>query len=138
MSRVVVDTVVFVRALLYQRSICARLLFAPHTRFQLIASPPILQEMNDVLHRPSLRRKFGATRGWNLEAVFEILADAEIVEPDPIPPTCRDPKDDKFLAAALAGRAHYLISEDQDLLVLEQFGETRIVRPVSFLQLSSG
>jgi putative PIN family toxin of toxin-antitoxin system len=29
---------------------------------------------------------------------------------------CRDPKDDRFLACAVEGRAHTLVSSDKDLL----------------------
>ncbi|HBG05602.1 MAG: putative toxin-antitoxin system toxin component, PIN family [Geobacteraceae bacterium GWC2_58_44] len=40
---------------------------------------------------------------------------------------CRDPNDDKFLALAASGKAAYLITGDQDLLVLQSFKKTKIV-----------
>jgi uncharacterized protein len=46
---------------------------------------------------------------------------------------CRDPKDNKFLELALASEAHYLITGDQDLLVLNPFGSTQILSPAEFL-----
>ena len=46
---------------------------------------------------------------------------------------CRDPKDDKFLACAVEGQAHYLISSDRDLLDLRRCGNVAIVSPGQFL-----
>jgi putative PIN family toxin of toxin-antitoxin system len=46
---------------------------------------------------------------------------------------CRDPKDDKFLEAALAGGADCIVSGDADLLVLTQFKNIPVLRPAEFL-----
>lgn len=46
---------------------------------------------------------------------------------------CRDPKDDKFLACAIEGRAHYLLSSDRDLLDMRRVQEACIVNPGQFL-----
>lgn len=54
---------------------------------------------------------------------------------EPIPAVTRDPKDDYLLAYALVGRADYLVSGDNDLLVLEQVGELSIVSPQEFLKM---
>lgn len=127
MDRAVIDTVVFVRALLNYRSVWARLLFHPDPNYLVVLSAEIVDEVQAVVARPAARRKFRTVPGWDTEAVASTLQDAEIVIPAQMAPICRDPKDDKFLATALAGRAGYLISEDQDLLVLEQIGQTRIL-----------
>jgi len=46
---------------------------------------------------------------------------------------CRDPKDDKFLACAVEGRAHYLVSSDDDLLDMRRYRDVAIVNPGQFL-----
>lgn len=46
---------------------------------------------------------------------------------------CRDPKDDKFLSAVNQIEADFLISLDEDLLVIKQIGKTKIVRPGDYL-----
>ncbi|MXY52974.1 MAG: putative toxin-antitoxin system toxin component, PIN family [Gammaproteobacteria bacterium] len=46
---------------------------------------------------------------------------------------CRDPDDDKFLEVALRGEARYLVSGDQDLLVVSPFRGVDILRPADFL-----
>lgn len=52
-----------------------------------------------------------------------------------LPGISRDPKDDKFLACAVEGEADYLVTGDEDLLILEQIGEIPIVRPFHFVQI---
>lgn len=46
---------------------------------------------------------------------------------------CRDPKDDRFLDAALNGEAQVIFSADQDLLALHPFHGIEIWRPADFL-----
>jgi hypothetical protein len=46
---------------------------------------------------------------------------------------CRDPMDDKFLARAVEGRAHYLVSSDRDLLEMRRYQDVAIVNPGQFL-----
>jgi predicted nucleic acid-binding protein len=46
---------------------------------------------------------------------------------------CRDPKDDKFLDAALNGEAHVILTGDQDLLELHPFHGIEILSPAEFL-----
>jgi uncharacterized protein len=47
---------------------------------------------------------------------------------------CRDAKDDKFLELAVSGRAAYIISGDDDLLVLHPFRGIAIMTAAEFLQ----
>ena len=50
-------------------------------------------------------------------------------------PISRDPKDDVFLACALASRSDFLITGDDDLLVLGEYYGTDIVTPSRFLEI---
>ncbi len=45
---------------------------------------------------------------------------------------CRDPKDDFLLSLAKDGKADFLITGDDALLILEKFEETEIVRYSDF------
>lgn len=47
---------------------------------------------------------------------------------------CRDPKDNKFLEAAIASEANFLISGDRDLVSLKKIKDTRIITPAKFLK----
>jgi predicted nucleic acid-binding protein len=45
---------------------------------------------------------------------------------------CRDPKDNYLLSLSIDANAHYLISGDDDLLVLQQINDTSIVNFTDF------
>ena len=138
MIRVVFDTVVFVRALLNQRSVCGRLVFGYQHRFQVILSTPMVVEILQVLARDEIVGKLERRRGTLLHAISSLLESfqaAESVELTDIPAVARDPNDDKILATARVGGADYLVSEDLDLLVLGEYQGTRIVSAATFLGL---
>ena len=66
----------------------------------------------------------------------ELLPYAEVLEATfDTSGVCRDPHDDKFLSLAASGRADYLITGDQDLLVLQSFKKVRIVTVSEFAGL---
>ena len=135
MIRVVFDTVVFVRSLINPRSIAERLVFLHSHRYQLFLSKPVLLEILEVLRRPELTRKFHTLHGMDMRAILGILAQAQVVDIAEIPPVSRDEKDDKFLATAAAADANFLVSDDQDLLVLGEYHGVRIVDTLRFLSL---
>jgi putative PIN family toxin of toxin-antitoxin system len=135
MLRVVFHTVVFVRALINPHGIWGRLIFQHADAYTLVISPPVVAEILEVLHRPELTRRFRSLADVHLVRVIEILEQAEAVDVDEVPPVSRDPKDDKFLATALAGAADYLVSEDQDLLVLGEHHGIPIITASRFLTL---
>jgi putative PIN family toxin of toxin-antitoxin system len=132
--RAVFDTVVFVRALINPHSACGRIVFEA-ARYQLFLSEPVLVEILEVLRRPELTRKFRALQDLDLRRVLDILGRAAVVRVPSIPAVSRDPKDDKFLATALAARADYLVSEDRDLLDLEAYDGTTIFTCEEFLAI---
>ncbi len=90
-----------------------------------IVSPEIAAEYQEVTSRPRLVRKFTTFRSRAI--VADILSQAISVTPASIPAICRDPGDDKFLAAALAGVADFIVSEDLDLLSLGEHEGIQIV-----------
>lgn len=46
-----------------------------------------------------------------------------------------DPQDNKFLECALEGKAKFIISGDDHLLALKEYGQILIVTPAAFLSL---
>ena len=47
----------------------------------------------------------------------------------------RDAKDDMFLATAIAGQADYLVSEDEDLLIIGKYQGVKIVNCRQFADI---
>ena len=132
---VVIDTVVFVRSLINPLSFSGRLIFAHADDYQLILSAPIVREILEVLQRPEISRKIGFVAGMDARRVLDLLSQAELVELSDIPAVSRDPKDDKFLATALAGGAEYVVSEDRDLLDIEEYHGIKLVDVATFLKI---
>lgn len=135
MLRVVFDTVVFVRGLINPHGRWGRLVFTHYSHYRLYLSQPVILESLDVLRRPELTRKFRSLRGMDVARIIEILGQAEIVEMPAMPAISRYAKDDKSLATALAARAEYLITEDEDLLVVGEYEGVKVVDATIFLRL---
>ncbi len=75
------------------------------------------------------------TRNEREQFVRETLKISKLViAPTLKDPVCRDPKDDKYLALSFAIEAKYIITGDNDLLVLNPFNETIIANSASYLK----
>lgn len=48
-----------------------------------------------------------------------LLDDIELIEPPEVPRLCRDPDDDKVVAAAIYGLADFILTVDKDLMTPE-------------------
>jgi putative PIN family toxin of toxin-antitoxin system len=113
--RAVPDTNVLIAAAIKPTGLCRELLDAAIAgEWQLIVSPLLLGELEDVLRRP----KFNAT--ITDETIRDFVAGLAVIsEVAADPPSrasrLRDPKDDYLLELALAANADVLITGDQDL-----------------------
>jgi len=133
--RAVVDTVVFVRALINPHGRWGRLLFQLCDRYTLVLSPPIIREILEVLYRSRLRERFPQIDEVAVDMVLAIFQKAEVVEPKERLSICRDPNDDKMFECAAAGAADLIVSEDKDILAIGEFDGTRTVNAVEFIRL---
>lgn len=73
----------------------------------------------------------------DLERVERLLKrDASLVKLGTVQVTIsRDADDNKFIEAAVIGGAGYIVSGDNDLLVLKSYGVIKILKPADFLEL---
>jgi putative PIN family toxin of toxin-antitoxin system len=133
--KVVIDTQLFLRAAINRRSLPAILVFDLSDTYRLVISPAIQAEITDVLNRPELRAKFSSLTDATVNDVMALLSAAEWNTPTTVPSISRDPKDNIFLACAHASGAQYIVSEDQDLLVLNPYEGTQILNASAFLNL---
>lgn len=100
--RAVLDTVVFLRALINPHKRWGRLLFDLSDRCVIVLSPEIIKEILSVLYRADLRRRFPAMAELaRLELVLAVLEGGEVVELREKVSACRDAGDDKFFECAL-------------------------------------
>jgi hypothetical protein len=100
-------------------------------RFDLVVSPALLHELDDVASRPHLA---GRIDPHDLAAsVAGIRRDATLVDdPPPERHVPSDPDDDYLVALALTTGAHVIVTGDAALLALA-FDRPRILTPRDFL-----
>ena len=130
-DRVVIDTNVFISGVLSTTSAPARCVEAVVSGGQLLATEATLKELFERVLSP----KFDpyVTRARREELLSRLAPLVEIVEVVQHVRACRDPHDDKFLEAAVNGRADMLVTGDKDLLGLHPFRGTAIVSPADCL-----
>ncbi|HXC39026.1 MAG TPA: putative toxin-antitoxin system toxin component, PIN family [Burkholderiales bacterium] len=131
-ERVVVDTNVLVSRLLLPRTTAGRAVQLAVDQHQLLVSEATLDELADVLSRPKFDSYVSAE---DRQTFFRLLLRiAEIVSISTPVRVCRDPADDKFLELAVSGEASWIVTGDQDLLVLNPFRDIHVAAPSEFLE----
>ena len=137
--RVVIDTNIFVSGVLVKQGNPNRLLRSwQRGAIHLITTPTLLAEVERTLHRDRIRRKYQIPEEEIVELVASLREAEEGVLQEEIPLASRDIKDDPFLATALGSGADYLVTGDEDLLVLgghPALGTLQIVSVRDFLTL---
>jgi len=128
-QKAVLDTTVYVSALVREGTGALLVLSAAvANKFEPIVSPNMIDEIERVLR----------LRGMPSDDVAEFLGiwnlHAGLVIPSETIMACRDPDDDKFLEAAVAANADYIVTGDKDLRVLSPFRGIEIVTVNKFLR----
>ncbi len=106
-------------------------------QFFLVVTPPILDELERVLHYPRVRRNLGLT-AQDIENALDTLRRLACFLPglvEGVTAVQADPSDNIFLACALEAGADYLVSQDAHLLNLKHYHGTQIVSLAQFAAL---
>ena len=135
MLRAVLDANLYISALIQPNGPPGRILerFLRDAAFEIVLSPAIAEEVLRALAYPKVRKLIRST--IEPELWFEdivMLADL-VFDIEKLPALCEDPDYDKYLAAALEGRAAFIITGDQGLLALKEHEGIRVVTPRMFL-----
>jgi len=105
------------------------------TVVSLLYTDELLDDLAEVLLRPRLAKHLDPA---DVQLMFQrIRHRGEPIKVCSVVHLCRDPDDDSLLALCKDGRADVLITGDEDLLVLREFGNTRILSPANFLRTHS-
>ena len=130
-ERVVIDTNVLISSLFFTSSTPAQAVEKAVTKAQLVATTETLRELLGKLHSPKFDRYVRRERrDALLERVASLVEIIDVLQPIR---ASRDPKDDKFLEAAVNGRADVIVTGDKDLLDLNPFRGIAIVTPADYL-----
>ncbi len=129
-DRIVVDTNVFVSAILLPDSIPRRAVSRVLESGVLLLSDATMAEVVEVLSRRKLDGYVSKKERDNF--LRQLACTAEFIPVIQRVRECRDPKDDKFLELALNGRADAIVTGDRDLLVLNPWRGIPIVSPKQY------
>ena len=113
MRTIVVDTNIWIRALLAGEATLPVLEKWRAGRFQIVVSESLLDELDRVWQRPRFEKRIVPEHARLLLA--QLRWRGIWVTPTTVPPRCRDPKDHPVLAAAIDGHADAIVTGDDDL-----------------------
>jgi len=133
--RAVLDANVYVSAIIQPAGTPGRLVerFLRDASFELVLSPAIVDEVLRALGYRKVRKLLG---GIDAQLWFEdIVVLADVVADTQLSGVCDDPDDDKYLAAALEGRASHVVTGDRRFLALGEHEGVEIVTSRAFLDL---
>ena len=129
-SRIIIDTNLLISFLITKNfTRLDEIIFSK--KCVLIFSQELLEEFLTVAKRPKFRRFFSSSE---IEEILETIQEyAEFIEVTSKTEVCKDPKDNFLLSLSLDGNADFLLTGDNDLLILTKFRKTSIVTISDFL-----
>jgi putative PIN family toxin of toxin-antitoxin system len=135
--RAVLDANVYVSAAVRPEGPPGRIIerFLRDPVFEIVISHAIVEEVLRALGYPKGRKYIRP--GLDPELWFEdIVVLSQLVAGDQtLHAASRGPDDDRYLAAAMEGRAGFVVAGDSDLFDLKEYDGVRIVSPRVFLNL---
>jgi putative PIN family toxin of toxin-antitoxin system len=135
--RVILDANVVVSGLISQRGAPRQLLdLWREEAFELVVSEAILDELGRVLRYPKIVTLHRQSDSELNEFLSLLREDSHLVVPTESVGASPDESDNRYLEAALAGEAEYLVTGDaHHLLPLGEYRGVRILPPVAFLAI---
>ena len=133
--RVVVDTNVFVSALLSPQGVPSQLfVYWGQHFFDLLVSEESMDELARVLQYPKIRKGLRSTDAELAEFVRLFKEKGLLVTPqETIRAITADVSDNLYLEIAVAGDAQCIVSGDKHLLRLQEYRGIPILTPTEFL-----
>lgn len=127
--KAVFDTNVLIAAFLTE-GLCSGLLIRVRRQaFNLVLCDDIIREFEGVLIK---KFKLTSTDISEISAIVSEAASEILHKLNPIPNICRDPNDDMIIACAIDATADYIVTGNEDLLILEKYKDIIIINPRNF------
>ena len=127
--KAVFDTNVLIAAFLTEGLCSGLLIRARKHAFNLVLCDDIIREFEDILTK---KFKLPSTDISEISAIVSEAASEILHKLDPIPNICRDPNDDMIIACAIDAAADYIVTGDEDLLILNRYKDIVIMNPRNF------
>jgi uncharacterized protein len=129
-TRVIIDTNLWISFLITNNYTKLDILFE-NKSIQLLFSKELIEEFLFVANRPKFQKYFSKMEIEKLLMTFDSIG--KLIKVKTNINKCRDIKDNFLLNLAIDGNANYLISGNNDLLLLGKIGKTRIISISEFL-----
>jgi len=100
-------------------------------KITLLFSKESFEEFVDVAERPKFKRFFSQKDVEQILDLFDQFGELVVIKSDV--KFCRDEKDNFLLNLSIDGNADYLVTGDNDLLVLKKIEKTTIFNLTDFL-----
>jgi uncharacterized protein len=133
-KRVVIDTNIWI-SFLISKNFKGLDSLITSGQITLLFSTELIEEFFEVANRPKFKSYF---RKRDLESLLAQLENiGELISVTTKTNTCRDSKDNFLLSLSKDGKADFLLTGDEDLLELKNFGSTRIIRWSEFIKIAN-
>lgn len=133
--KIILDTNIFISGIFWEGNFCSQIINKwKEGKFKLISSPEIIEEFVETLRSFKIQVDEEIINGWkNI-----IIQNSILVKPlERLEIIKTDLDDNKFLEAAIEGKADFIISQDNHLLNLKEYGGIKIINPKEFLEIIS-
>ena len=105
---------------------------------EIVMSRAIVDEVLRALRYPKVRKYVRPTLDPELWFEDIVVLSHLVAGEREFAGASKDPDDDKYIAAAIEGRAQFVVGGDSDLLDLNEYDGIRIVSPRVFLDFLGG
>lgn len=134
--RIVIDTNLIVSAFIWGGTPLVVLKESRLNKIEIIVSIETFNELKRILARPKFIDSLAKSNRKPEDIISKYQELVQFIHPAIISDNVvRDPKDIKFLACAVGGQADYIITGDNDLLVLKDYQGVHIVTASEFLTI---
>ena len=133
--RIVIDTNTLISSILIAASVPDQAFKKARNIGIVLLSDATFKELQQVINRPKFDKYVSTS--IRVEFLARLWQESEQIEIVDVITDCRDPKDNKFLEVAVNGNADYLVTGDQDLLILNPFRNVSIIPPAYFLAMTN-
>jgi len=127
--KIIIDTNIWI-SFLIGKSLADLQEYIDSQAVSIITCDEQLQELTEVFRKPKFQKYFSSEQ---INEFFELLDESSVnillkTKTD----LCRDSKDNYLLSLAIDSNADYLITGDNDLLILEGISNTKIIKYIDF------
>jgi putative PIN family toxin of toxin-antitoxin system len=127
--KIVIDTNIWISFLIGKR-LSRFLQYILDERIVIITCKSQLLELSRVFEKPKIKKLIHPDR---ISSFFNFLEEYAVSIPvTTITDICRDPKDNYLLSLSIDANAHYLVTGDEDLLILQRVNNTDIINFAAF------